>query len=320
MTQRVRAIDLREAIADALYPLKSYQLPAVCERYGLAPGTEEEAYGSKRWYVLRRIEEWQTPALVSLAVRILEDHHSDALQDIVTRAGLRGVDGEFKNLIFAADGPKPEIVLRDAVNNVIEIVKNAQFCLIYDRPLPPEGLRWGALVSWWCGLQGVDPGDEPIHAARLLFNRLNRSLDSEVERRLFHTYAEFYRNPEDFGRAPALIPQVYLHYDPYTRARASVRPGQLIRQRMDFLLLLPENQRIVIEVDGQQHYADDDGRAQPRRYAEMVAEDRKLRLAGYEVYRFGGYELSGDRAVAAALARDFFQDLFDRHNIEVSPR
>ena len=24
----------------------------------------------------------------------------------------------------------------------------------------------------------------------------------------------------------------------------------------------------------------------------MVAEDRRLRLAGYEVYRFGGYELT----------------------------
>jgi len=33
-----------------------------------------------------------------------------------------GVAGDLKNLIFAADGPKPRIVLRDAINNVIEIV------------------------------------------------------------------------------------------------------------------------------------------------------------------------------------------------------
>lgn len=109
VTVRVRAHELRQAIADALYPLRSYQLPRVCGRYGLAPGDEEEAYASKRWYVLRRIEDWDTPRLVTLAVRILEDHGDDALQQLVNRAGVRGVVGDFKNLIFAADGPKPGV-------------------------------------------------------------------------------------------------------------------------------------------------------------------------------------------------------------------
>ena len=48
---------------------------------------------------------------------------------------------------------------------------------------------------------------------------------------------------------------------------------------MDFLLLLPHRQRVVIEVDGKQHYADGDV-ARPERYAAMVAEDRNLRLTG----------------------------------------
>jgi hypothetical protein len=60
---------------------------------------------------------------------------------------------------------------------------------------------------------------------------------------------------------------------------------------MDFLPLLPNRSRIVIECDGVQHCADDDGRASPHRYADVVAEDRVLRLRGYEVYRFGGAEL-----------------------------
>jgi very-short-patch-repair endonuclease len=59
---------------------------------------------------------------------------------------------------------------------------------------------------------------------------------------------------------------------------------------MDFLFLLGGRRRIVIEVDGRQHYADG-AQASPQRYAEMVAEDRRLRLDGYEVYRFGGAEL-----------------------------
>ena len=33
-----------------------------------------------------------------------------------------GVSGGVKNLIFAANGPKPELVLRDAVNNDVEII------------------------------------------------------------------------------------------------------------------------------------------------------------------------------------------------------
>ncbi|MGW2892953.1 hypothetical protein ACWDDN_48215 [Streptomyces griseoruber] len=41
--------------------------------------------------------------------------------------------------------------------------------------------------------------------------------------------------------------------------------------------------------------------AVPRLYTEMVAEDRRLRLAGYEIYRFGGWE--HQRAPEMALGR-----------------
>ena len=92
----MRAAELREAIADALYPIKAYQLPRVCERSGLAAGGADEAMASKRWYVLRRIEEWETPRLVVLATRVLEDHTSPLLQQLVSRAGARGVVGDFK--------------------------------------------------------------------------------------------------------------------------------------------------------------------------------------------------------------------------------
>ncbi|WP_312847705.1 hypothetical protein [Streptomyces sp. WAC06128] len=79
---------------------------------------------------------------------------------------------------------------------------------------------------------------------------------------------------------------------------------------MDFLLLAPDRSRVVIEVDGVQHYGrpnppDEQGRithtAVPRLYAEMVAEDRRLRLAGYEIYRFCGWELKKGTGRQAAL-------------------
>jgi hypothetical protein len=29
------------------------------------------------------------------------------------------------------------------------LTENPQTCLVYDRPLPEEGLTWAALVDWW---------------------------------------------------------------------------------------------------------------------------------------------------------------------------
>lgn len=120
-----------------------------------------------------------------------------------------------------------------------------------------------------------------------------------AERFVFERYCARYRT-RGFD-VPVLIPQVYLHYDPYTRRAGGLLP----RQRMDFLLLLPRRRRIVLEVDGVQHYADSEGRASPPRYAEMVAADRALRLAGYEVYRFGGHEIAS-RQQAAGILDEFF--------------
>jgi very-short-patch-repair endonuclease len=66
----------------------------------------------------------------------------------------------------------------------------------------------------------------------------------------------------------------------------------LLRFRMDFLLLLPHGQRVVLEVDGSHHYASPDGRRpDPARYADGVRGDRDLKLAGYEVFRFGATEV-----------------------------
>ncbi|MNC42208.1 hypothetical protein D3C75_910160 [compost metagenome] len=97
----------------------------------------------------------------------------------------------------------------------------------------------------------------------------------------------------------------------------------LLRERMDFLLLLEHGVRVVIEIDGQHHYAID-GKPAPARYAAMVAEDRRLRLMRYEVYRFGGGEFNdtlqrhgsvevGDQS--RALAVRFFKALFAQHGV-----
>jgi len=151
-------------------------------------------------------------------------------------------------------------------------------------------LRWKELVDWWASFS---PSDDP---ERTLYKRLAESLGSDAEKRFFRLYFEILRDPMK-EKLPAIIPQVYLHYDPYT-IREQPNGSPLVRQRMDFLLLLPHRQRFVIEIEGKQHYADGD-KASPQRYATMAAEDRNLRLLGYEVYRFGGFELMEGSARAA---------------------
>ena len=89
--------------------------------------------------------------------------------------------------------------------------------------------------------------------ARALGLRLREVLASDAERGLFDTYFRLYR-PRLGPALPALIPQVYLPLRSgvvkHLRRRAA-----LPRQRMDFLLLLPNNQRVVIEVDGAHHFS-----------------------------------------------------------------
>jgi hypothetical protein len=223
-----------------------------------------------------------------------------------------GVSGSMKNLIFAATGPKPEIVLDDAVNNDLRIVKHAEHCLVYDRPLGSRGLTWRDLAAWWADQQGLaDTPEQDVF--RSLHRRLLASLDVDngAEQRIFNAYAARY--PELGPDIPALLPQVYLHYDPYTGTRYLPGSAPLQRQRMDFLMLLPHRVRVVIECDGRQHYADDDGKASPRRYAAMMAEDRELRLKGYEVYRFGGAELIATAGLEKALGT-FFDRLIERYS------
>ena len=206
-------------------------------------------------------------------------------------------------MIFASRGPKPEIGFADAINNDIVILSGEESCLVYDRPISPNGLLWSELVAWWSEVaEGAD--------ATNLGARLQESLASDAERKLFATYFKTYRLK--LGEAlPALLPQVYLHYDPAVVSTLRHRLS-LPRQRMDFLLLLPGRQRIVLEVDGQHHFSED-GRPSLKVYADMVSADRELRLAGYEVYQFGANELVGKSAESTIV--NFFGKLFRLHQV-----
>ena len=441
--------DLIELIAATLHSVKAYDLPAECERLGLATGTGSEAHSSKRVYVRSRLQGLSNDQLLQLARQVEQDHVSfslseflrlldessdgQAVTELTRRSILKllndmdlfgelplveqlskiwplpeirgagfeanleesvirhcvnnddwtnaellevvgalsssrqlffklleavvspnarrgkeqtqlvetlnaplkadgfqlrpsgsisgysafavcrisgGVSGAPKNLIFASTGPKPEIVIQDAINNDIRIVKNEEHCLVYDRPMQASGLTKEEMLSWWKERQGTEDESD---ARRSLSQRLMASLASDGERNVFSVY---YRAFKDLGdKLPALIPQVYLHYDPYTLAQLG-GVGRLSRQRMDFLLLFSDAGRVVVEVDGSQHFAED-GKPSLARYADMVAADRDLRLAGYEVYRFGANELTGHGSAERIEA--FFRRLLRKHAVLPGP-
>ncbi|WP_329012036.1 hypothetical protein [Streptomyces sp. NBC_00690] len=211
-----------------------------------------------------------------------------------------------KNIIFASL-TKPDIRFQSAMDNDIEIVGDPDKSLVYDRPTPAAGLRWRDLQTWWQEKHKI-PTDADAKSS--LYRRLRRSLpdNSPGQQNLFDCYhqilgAKVYDHP-------VLLPEVWLHWDPQTARERG--PQALLRSRMDFLLLLPHGQRIVLEVDGSQHYTRDRGqRPDSAKYAQTMASDRDLKLRGYEVFRFGHDELM-DTSAAQALLEQFLPALFQR--------
>lgn len=215
--------------------------------------------------------------------------------------------GRPKNLIFASSA-KPDLRFRDAVNNDIEIVSNADKVLVYDRPISGDGLRWSDLQAWWSDFTQTDDVQKAKDA---LYRRLRASLpqSSPPQQLFFESYFRVFAPA--IPRLPALLPEVWLHWDPHTveeRGREA-----LLRSRMDFLLLLPAGVRVVVEVDGKQHYAEEE-RASPVKYAALVAADRELQLRGYNVFRFGADELR-DATAAHRVVKAFFTALFRKQGV-----
>jgi very-short-patch-repair endonuclease len=217
--------------------------------------------------------------------------------------------GRPKNLIFASPD-KPDLRFRDALDNHIEIVTNADKVLVYDRPIGNDGLRWNDLQQWWSDTEQIV---DATQAKRSLYARLKASLprSSPPQSLLFDAFFEGFRGA--VPNLPALLPEVWLHWD--SRTVKERGPDALLRFRMDFLLLLPQGVRVVIEVDGKHHYADATGTADVQRYAQMVRADRELKLAGYEVFRFGAAEL---QPTTKADVKAFFEALFKRYGVPTS--
>ncbi|WP_164179229.1 hypothetical protein [Streptomyces sp. 604F] len=229
------------------------------------------------------------------------------LEEAASRTGIRGVNGDLRNVIFAAT-QKPEFVWVDFPQQILEITKNAEHCLKYDRPIPSAGITVTDLLSWWSARDGIHHL-RPAAQLQQLKNQFDTSCpDSPLERDLLRIYWRF-AEARGFATTPAIFPQVYLHYDPVSQDIRDRTGGRKIPfQKKDFMLFAPGHRRIILEIDGREHYSTN-GNPSPREYAKMTKEDRRLSLQGYEVYRFGGYEFQPSQDPDTVLTA-FFTDLF----------
>ncbi|MGP4083451.1 hypothetical protein [Streptomyces sp. KR55] len=134
---------------------------------------------------------------------------------------------------------------------------------------------------------------------------------------MFDTYIKL-----GFG-LPALIPQIYLRYDPYSLTELN-GVSRLTRQRMDFLLLMNQRARAVIEVDGIQHCSrESDQAAKQQSVSARPAAPRTLRGNGGGGPPAHAAELRGlphrrprelgDHAAGESMLTDFFTRLLSRH-------
>lgn len=246
-------------------------------------------------------------------LELVPDDENDGFYKVRNKVALPS--DPIKNIVFAANGSKPDIVVDNALENSVRIV-DAGDALIYGDGIPEKGLSWLDLAKWYEQFESEDTQNK-------LAERLSSSLDSPPEKLFFNAYCDFIiKHGRDL---PALIPQVYLYYDPKTK---SARYGKPIfeHQRMDFMFIISREHRVVIEIDGMQHYSGDKiiggtyyRCADVDRYAAMMKAHREMVLDGYDVYRIGGKELyggsDGNEKPAKQVVYDFLEGLFRKYRI-----
>lgn len=287
-----------DLIARALYRFKSHELCAICGRLGLGPSPLDPG-SSKRQYVKSRVMSTDASKL-QVSIRMLEaelaPYAAESVRsgeptpdwlDAYRRLIGRNIDPLEQHIVFASAG-KPDLVLREVPD--VQLVDHSSQALIWRTDVTDQGLTVADLKAWW-----VSNGD----GSRLV-PRFSACLGSKPE----ETVLNFFYGPllrEAGDSLPALLPQVWLHFDPLTgRERLGLKA--LARQRMDFICYLPGPRRVVIEVDGPSHLPED-----LKSYGESLRADRALTLRGFSLFRFSVTELAGKGG--QELLKTFFADL-----------
>ena len=110
------ANELRHQLASALSDFKAYDVPAICERIGLAGGTPEEAFSSKYKYAETRLAALQAADVLRAARALLQEEENFLL-------------GEAANKVAELDAVTISEITR---RRVVALFDNSQLCTEID--------------------------------------------------------------------------------------------------------------------------------------------------------------------------------------------
>jgi hypothetical protein len=289
--------ELIDAIAETLYSEKCHELKAICTSYGLFPqDVNLDPCYSKRSYIKNCLLHKNEEDIIEISRKILSDYNADFINPVLAKM-TSTIFGDVQNIIFAADNGKPDLIFNALTNG--KVIKHSNNALVYDDIIDEtKGLSWGNLVNWW--LRKFPQSNESD-----LYNHLLNSLQSNQEKIFFKTYYDNFK-PKFGEELPALLPQVYVFYDPKTNLNR-------VPQRIDFFMLLSNFNRMVFEIDGSQHFSKLDNSTNiyvgsKKEYAKTLEDTRILQLNGFQVFRFGTYDIYDMKG--KKVTRDFFETLF----------
>ncbi|MBU4435530.1 MAG: hypothetical protein KKC14_14070, partial [Alphaproteobacteria bacterium] len=77
--------ELRDRLSSVISDAKAYDVPAICSRMGLEPGTSDEAMASKYKYVSRRMAGVSGPRVVEIARNFLADEDHFDLSELLAK-------------------------------------------------------------------------------------------------------------------------------------------------------------------------------------------------------------------------------------------
>jgi len=294
---------LQNTVPAVLYVLSANELAKWCDRLGLGP-SDKDPMASKKSYVRDRLLSTPSSAFPAVADQVLREFQSNAEgkgKEPPTEEWLRawealreavGID-EIQTIVFASRG-KPDLVLHDVPNSQLADAKGS--ALIWRTQITDRGLTVADMLQWWRSNRRAEDS---------LYGRLSECCQNDDERAVLDFYYRTLVKMDVKCELPALLPQVWLSYDPLTREQRYGKPA-LDRQRLDFLMYLPGRRKVIIEVDGIYHISKGDGRACLETYSKGLAADRGLMAKGYTIYRFGANEIQQD---ASDVLGQFFHDI-----------
>lgn len=195
-----------------------------------------------------------------------------------------------KYLIFGVSKAKPDIRIKQVLDGDLEVI-NSEDMLVYDEEIG-DSLLYKDFNKWWTKNKNK-------------YSWYDRQKQLQTCELLVQNYYRKNYYKEDH---PVLIPQVYLHYDPKTKAERKncIFNEELTFQRMDFLIIYA-GKRIIIELDGSSHFLVDN-KVDLEKYAKQVEYDRTMKFLGYDIFRICNNELLNEKAERTLNV--FFKNLY----------